>query len=923
LGSLLIQGGEKTRTTHQATLVVNHAYLGRLPWTDNAADATSCEVDRTTDGQTWTTLATLDPGATSYNDTGLTDSAMYAYRVRAINSVGGSGYAVNATSTLPTAPGNLEGTAVSGTEIDLSWNAAPYATGYTISMQEEGSDNWDVIGTVPASQTTFAATGLAPGGTEYAFCVAPTNSTSGSAVAYIDPATLNQRPIVAVSPSAVLLNPTSAALSVLGADDGGENNLTYSWSVLYYPLAGGAYFSVNNSNAAKNTTVTFYAAGDFTFQVTITDALGAQVQSTVDVFVPQVQTGVTVSPTDEPILTGDSAQFTATALDQFGNAMTPQQPFTWSLGDDVGDLAPWGSDSQSATYTAPASGGNASFALTVSSGGTAATANLAVIPAPDPDDDWIEDGAAGSVGSNSVDSPYDVAVAGPSAFTFHDFSKGNVFKVYDNGVLILTTTLVGGYAYGQVMLAAGAHALTVNWASQGQPGNGDEFDYGINQEALLGLTVWDNSSDNNTATAITDGVVKTLVVAGIPLASDPTTLTASVCVSPGITQNTDENVVYVSIKRENDSGQTDQTLYYGPLSKFTFADCPLTANSRTVDFVILEWVDDNGDGECDPGDDSREVDVSVVTPWTAVGTWTAGQAAMVEANANGASLSQLAWDITGNHDDAYGPGDVGTITNGKQIDVSGLLNVLDSTLHSYARAVATSPKAAAFGRSPGLPPAGMGEKAVNAVFNASTPQPWPTYNCSGMVQLEMAETVILTLEAGRAPQDYLYEFDKMGLTVGIVSFVATGGMSTFSSSQYFTVFSPAVARSALQPGDWVRFWNRADYKQQQPLEMWNAESTVMVGADSYYGWTNAPEGNPTAGGKTMSYAQWKQELVDAYNKGLGCFSTITTAQIQGYDDVPTNYLANYLPTMNQVCAGFINAWALGQRVFAYRNGDSP
>ena len=41
-----------------------------------------------------------------------------------------------------------------------------------------------MIGTVPTGQTTYAVTGLAAGGTEYAFCVAPTNSTNGSAVAY-------------------------------------------------------------------------------------------------------------------------------------------------------------------------------------------------------------------------------------------------------------------------------------------------------------------------------------------------------------------------------------------------------------------------------------------------------------------------------------------------------------------------------------------------------------------------------------------------------------------------------------------------------------------------------------------------------------------------------------------------------------------
>jgi hypothetical protein len=88
----------------------------------------------------------------------------------------------------------------------------------------------------------------------------------------------------------------------------------------------------------------------------------------------------------------------------------------------------------------------------------------------------------------------------------------------------------------------------------------------------------------------------------------------------------------------------------------------------------------------------------------------------------------------------------------------------------------------------------------------------------------------------------------------------------------------AVARSALQPGDWVRFWNRAGYKDQQPRGWYNAENTVMAGADSYYGWGQAPQSNPTAGGETMSYAQWKQELVDAYNSGLGYFVSVRDKQ---------------------------------------------
>ena len=63
----------------------------------------------------------------------------------------------------------------------------------------------------------------------------------------------------------------TAALSVLGADDGGERNLTYTWSG-----AGpaGVTFSVNGPNKAKNTTATFPSAGRYALQVTIADVGG-------------------------------------------------------------------------------------------------------------------------------------------------------------------------------------------------------------------------------------------------------------------------------------------------------------------------------------------------------------------------------------------------------------------------------------------------------------------------------------------------------------------------------------------------------------------------------------------------------------------------------------------------------------------------
>src|SRR6478752_3126568 len=72
----------------------------------------------------------------------------------------------------------------------------------------------------------------------------------------------NQSPTIA-TPAAASANPvtaTSTALSVLGADDAGESALVYTWATSGTPPAA-VSFSVNGSNAAKNTVATFGKAG--------------------------------------------------------------------------------------------------------------------------------------------------------------------------------------------------------------------------------------------------------------------------------------------------------------------------------------------------------------------------------------------------------------------------------------------------------------------------------------------------------------------------------------------------------------------------------------------------------------------------------------------------------------------------------------
>ena len=120
----------------------------------------------------------------------------------------------------------------------------------------------------------------------------------------------------AATPSTV--TGTTTNLTVLGDDQAGESNLTYTWSTIGTPPAS-VTFSVNGSlngtNAAKNAIATFHKAGTYSLSVTITNTLGHSVNSNVNVTVNQTLTGAnaTISPAAMTVAPGGSTQFTCSA----------------------------------------------------------------------------------------------------------------------------------------------------------------------------------------------------------------------------------------------------------------------------------------------------------------------------------------------------------------------------------------------------------------------------------------------------------------------------------------------------------------------------------------------------------------------------------------------------------------------------------
>ena len=70
-----------------------------LSWTDNANNEDGFKIERSSDGSSFTQIATVGANAESYTNTGLASGSTYYYRVRAHNSVGDSAYSNTASAT--------------------------------------------------------------------------------------------------------------------------------------------------------------------------------------------------------------------------------------------------------------------------------------------------------------------------------------------------------------------------------------------------------------------------------------------------------------------------------------------------------------------------------------------------------------------------------------------------------------------------------------------------------------------------------------------------------------------------------------------------------------------------------------------------------------------------------------------------------
>jgi C1A family cysteine protease/predicted secreted protein len=187
--------------TNLAATAVSYSQIN-LSWTDNASNETGFKIESCDglDCSDFAQIATVGANVTSYANTGLTASTSYSYRVRAYNTAGDSDYSNTATAVtqaapaLPAAPSGLTATAISRSQINLTWiDNATNETGFKIERCKGSTcSNFGQIATVGANVTTYSSTGLSQSST-YRYRVRAYNAAGNSAYSNIAAATTPRR----------------------------------------------------------------------------------------------------------------------------------------------------------------------------------------------------------------------------------------------------------------------------------------------------------------------------------------------------------------------------------------------------------------------------------------------------------------------------------------------------------------------------------------------------------------------------------------------------------------------------------------------------------------------------------------------------------------------------------------------------------
>jgi len=128
-----------------------------LTWTDNAVNETGFKIERSTDGTTFTQVASILANTTSFQASNLNASTTYHFRVRAYDGPNASAYsnvAATTTQPAPAAPSNLTATP-SASKVTLNWtDNATNEMAFKLDRSTDGV-NFTQLGILSANSTAY------------------------------------------------------------------------------------------------------------------------------------------------------------------------------------------------------------------------------------------------------------------------------------------------------------------------------------------------------------------------------------------------------------------------------------------------------------------------------------------------------------------------------------------------------------------------------------------------------------------------------------------------------------------------------------------------------------------------------------------------------------------------------------------------
>jgi hypothetical protein len=300
-----------------------------LSWTDNADNETGFSIERSINGIDWIEIATPAGNTTSYSDTTCAPSTHYYYRVRAENMGGDSDNSNTADATtpapiptVPNAPTGLAASAVSSSQINLTWtDNAGDETGFVIERSANGIDGWTQIGTPATNATSFGDTSAAAS-TQYFYRVRAVNAVGASANSNVANATTPAIPTAPAAPSNLAATAVSQTQINLLWTDNANNETGFIIERSLNGIDGWTSIGTTAANSTSyNNTSGLSAGTQYFYRLRATNAVGDSANSdianatTLLPTVPNAPTGLAASAASSSQI---NLTWTDTASDETG-----------------------------------------------------------------------------------------------------------------------------------------------------------------------------------------------------------------------------------------------------------------------------------------------------------------------------------------------------------------------------------------------------------------------------------------------------------------------------------------------------------------------------------------------------------------------------------------------------------------------------